>query len=401
MRFVTMAALGIAVWLTAPTAAAECSADTLQSVTNRLFAVGNTALKPENISAGVLEDAAACPNDAFVQKLASMAQVQLAIRTQANREVALEHAGEAFRLYLAMTASMPKTTSSRVVTDDKGARVPVTLNDSYDVMKSVLTTLLTLEAATGKRSKHTPAAPKAGDAPINCDVYTSSLAQEASFWIADKGDTPGAWNILNGIIANCKGNEHNRYSAMGYRANALLRRANANPAAPGAMDLIRRAYVDHEAVVAFQPEGIYGAWDKSRMDGLNLAAWGVATKQTITMPADQWFTAENIGKPLTIVMIASALDAAYGQAFKMGGDDGRLLKPYRDVIADGYARAKQLPEPQQRVARKMLSDAAKGHASGKWRRDENPSLKAPYDWLYLWVDPDYKPPATPAAPAAQ
>ncbi len=382
----------------APAAIAECPQDRLQVLANRYFAVGDTSLDPEPVSKAILADAAACQEDPYAQKIASMAQVQLAIRTQANRDVALGHAGEAYRLYHDMVRVMPKSATGRTVVNNTGNTVVVQLNDSYEIMKSALNTLLTLEAATGKLSKHTPRPPKPGDPQIACDVYVNGLAQQTGFWIGDNGETPGASNILNSIIANCTGNEHNKMSARAHRAGALLKLARkADKSAPGTMDLIRRAYADSEAVFAFNPKGIYSNWDDTRLGELDTLAFGVVMAQGLALPPDKWFTPDNLGKPLTRVMMAAAIDAAYAKDMTMAGG-ANTYAAYRGVLTPAFNAAKALPEAKAREARKLLYKAAKDHADGKLRSAANAGLKKPYDWLYNWIDPDYVPP-TPATPA--
>lgn len=385
----------------APVAMAECPQDTLQLLANRYFAVGDTSLDPEPVSKAILADAAACQDDPYAQKIASMAQVQIAIRTQANREVALEHAGEAYRLYQDMVRVMPKSATSRIVMNNAGRSVSIQLNDSYEIMKSALTTLLTLEAATGKLSKHTPRPPKAGDPPIACDVYVSGLAQQTAFWIGDNGETPGASNILSGLIANCTGNEHNRTVARANRAGALLKLAKkADKTAPATMDLVRRIYADSDAIFAFNPKGAYSNWDEMDLRELDTLTFSVVSAQGLTLPVDKWFTPDNFGKPLTRAMMAAAIDAAYAKDMTVAGG-ANTYAAYRGVLTPAFNAAKALPEARAREARKLLYKAAKDHADGKMRAPANTGLKKPSDWLYNWIDPDYVPPkpATPA-PAA-
>lgn len=395
-------ALGL-VWtgaLTSP-AWAECSQERFQIIANRYFALTDKSLDPEPISKGVLEDAAVCANDAYALKIATMAQIEAATQTQANREVALGHAGEAFRLYQAMIRAMPEKTERRSVVGPNASVVPVDLNNTYDVSKAALNALLTLEAATGKTSKFSPGPPKPDDPAITCSVYASSLAQQAAFWMGDKGDSSTGWNILNGIIANCTGNDFNRASARGNRAGLYLKRLRADPAAPGAMDLVRLAYADHEAIVAFRSTGVSMTWDQSQMDELARLSFKAIVAAKASLPTDQWFTVENLKKPLTRAYIAAALDAAYARDLAEANGGVTAYRQYRGVLTPAFNAAKALPEPQATEARKLLYLAARDHAENRMRAPENAGLKKPHDWLYNWIDPDYKPPATPApAPAA-
>ncbi len=64
------------------------------------------------------------------------------------------------------------------------------------------------------------------------------------------------------------------------------------------------------------------------------------------------------------------------------------------AITPAFNRAKALPEPQQRSARLSLYEAAKKHADGVWRAEANKNVRKPPDFLYAWLDPDYKTPAT-------
>lgn len=382
-------------------AAAECTMERFQIIANRYFAISSKSLDPGPISKALLEDAAVCENDAYALKIATMIQIEAATQTQANRELALAHAGEAFRLYQAMIRAMPEHTGQRTVLDHNGKIVPVDLANTYDISKSALNALLTMEAATGKISKHSPGAPKPGDPPVNCDVYASSLAQQAAFWIGDKGDSQTGWNILNGIIANCTGNEHNRASARADRAGIYLKRLRANAAAPDAMEWVRKAYEDHEAIVAFKPDGVYMKWAQSQMDELERLSFKAILSSKASLPADQWFTPENLKKPVTRAYIAAALDTAYAKDLAEAIGGVTTYKSYREVLSPAFAAAKALPEPQARLAGKMLYAAARDHAEGRLRAPENAGLRKPYVWLYNWVDPDFKPVTAPAPASPQ
>lgn len=395
--------LGVALAvLAAGPAAAECTQERFQIIANRYFALSDRSLDPGPISKALLEDAAVCQNDAYALKIATLAQIEVTVQTQANRELALEHAGEAFRLYQAMIAAMPEATERRSVLDGRTMQMtPVDLANTYDIMKSALNALLTMEAATGKTSKYSPGPPRPGDPAVKCDVHASSLAQQAAFWIGDKGDSPTGWNILNGIIANCSGNEHNRASARGNRAGVYLKRLRANAAAPEAMEWVRLANADHDAIVAFKPEGVYMTWAQSQMDELARLSFKAIASAKASLPAEQWFTPENLKKPLTRAYIAAAIDEAYAKDLAEANGGASTYPQYRNVLTPAFNAARALPEPQAREARILLHSAAKAHAEGRMRAPENAGLRTPYVWLYNWIDPDFKTTATPGTASPQ
>lgn len=138
---------------------------------------------------------------------------------------------------------------------------------------------------------------------------------------------------------------------------------------------------------------------KSRVPFTTLI-WG---RKTIVKPGSTfairqalWFETQKRDKILTNMSIAAALDAAYAKNRTAAGDAAAVLKGYRALIAEAYKQIQALPVDQQSAARKSLFTAAKKHAEGVWRSEASKTLTKPYDFLYNWIDPTYKPPATQA-----
>ncbi len=382
--------------LAAPAALAEdCKEAQLQTIANRFFALNDASLKPAPISAALKADVAACPADAYAQKIVALAHVNMTARPNLPAAEALTYASEAYAALQAMQANMPKDNGARTVLDGKGGSVAIVLTDSYDVSKRIIETLLTAEALAGRVAPSNPP-PKAGDKKLNCDVYQTGTTQQVMFWIRDKQDSPGGMNILDRTIANCTGNEYNRATTHIHRAKAISGMLKRTAGRPDAKQLVERAFADVAAFSAVRSsDGL--DWSAYDQRNLNEAVWKVLSSSGGGVPAEQWFTPANINKPFTNMSIAAALDAGYAKDVADAGAGVNTYPTYRAVISNAYARINTFPDDQKREARKSLHFAAKMHAEGTWRGEANKGLKKPMDVLYNWIDPDYKPPAAPAA----
>jgi len=372
--------------------ALACTDSQLQVIANRYFALGEASLKPAPIVEALRQDLVTCATEPAAQKIGALAFSVMAQRESANGPVAIGYAEEAMRAVLTMQAIMGSKPTIRTVSDSNGALTPIRFDDTYDVSKRALHLLLALEARAG-RAISFDALSKPGDQPVKCDVYAGSMAQQAVFWMKDHGDlTPGGSAFLDRLLSACADADYAGLSIRGYRIDLLLSRVEAEPAGPNAPAWLRQAQADSDVIFAQRREGLHIGWKTDDLLRLERATWNVASATAPALPADQWFTPQNLGKPMTVAVIASELDLAYAKDLASGGVTTNPL--YRGVLMSAFNAARALPEPQARQARKMLHLAARRHADGVWRREANKALKKPADYFYNWIDPDYQPPAT-------
>lgn len=204
-------------------------------------------------------------------------------------------------------------------------------------------------------------------------------------------------NVINKRIANCEGNDYNLSSIHAHRARAMLAMLKRAPDRPDADILLMDIVADIDVLKSIRESTRYD-WGESDQSELDRMSWLVVTRpgSSLAVPQARWFDASNLGKKLTNMSIAAALDAAYAADRAASDDTVAALKSYRTLIAEAYKHAQALPADQQGAGRKSLYTAAKKHADGVWRSDASKALPKPYDFLYNWIDPNYKPPATPA-----
>jgi hypothetical protein len=248
----------------------------------------------------------------------------------------------------------------RTVRNATGSPTPITFSDSNEVSKRTVHTLLAAEGKSG-RTLNLAALSKPGGPPQRCDVHSSSTGQQAAYWMKDrKVLTPGGRALLDHLLASCKPEDYNGLSVRGYRIDLMLTLATAAPGAPQAMDWLREAMADSDAIFAQRPDSLHIGWKKSDLPRLENTMWAVVSASKTTMPMDEWFTDENRARTMTATIIASQLDAAYAQNLAPAGPS--VFKEYRGVLSYAYAAAKLLPEPKSREARKLLYRAAHQHA---------------------------------------
>jgi hypothetical protein len=388
------ACLAFALGAAAP--AFACTDAQMQIIANRFFALGDASLKSAPIAEALRQDLATCASEPGARKIGALAFEAMARRDAANGPVAMGYAEEAMREVFILQAIMGNNPRVRHVANQTGATTPVTFDDSYEVSKRVVQTLLALELRAG-RTIDLGAILKPGDPLLKCDIHASSTAQQAAYWMKDrKGLTTGGMALVDRMLAACQPADYNGLSIRGYRADLLLSVIDQRPAAPDAVSRLREAQADSDAIFAQMPTGLHIGWKPSDLDRLDRATWKVVSASNVTLPMEQWFTPDNIGKTTTTAIIAAQLDLAYAQDLAPGGLTTFPL--YRGVLTPAYALARALPEAQAREARKMLHRAASRHADGAWRREANKALKAPAAYLYNWIDPDYKAPAPAPAP---
>ncbi len=385
------AAIVLIVGLTfAPAAMADCAPEKLQLIVDK-YSELSQAGKPLAQRGDALRAAIAnCPNDAFALKLGVMGFNRLAQVTELAPGDRLAFASDSYGYLTTMNLNMPKTIETRIVRDAKGQSVVLALSDSYEVMKSAVTTLLAVEALAG-RTAPTNGPPKAGDVAIPCDVYQTSMAQEAMFWIRNRQDSPGAMNMLDRLIANCTGNEYNLAETRARRARARISMINRTPERPDRAELLLGAIADIDGYKASGKTST-STWSTFDEDDLFDLTWkALATWPGFAVAEEKWFEPAHVNKTLTKMSIAVTLDQAYARDQAEGP---YISKAYIAAITPAFNRAKALPEPQQRSARLSLYEAAKKHADGVWRAEANKNVRKPPDFLYAWLDPDYKTPAT-------
>ncbi len=374
----------------------ECSPAQLQIAANSFFDSADAATPAITIAASLKSISETCPDDPYAQKVAALGFANLAARPGVASDDLLGHASESFAALERMHASMPKDNRTRQIMNRSGQIIVINFKDSYDVAKRIINTLLVAEARAGRLAASNKP-PKPGDAPIQCDVYQTGLTQEASFWIRNNQDSPGGMNIIDKRIANCQGNAYNLSSIHAHRARATLAMLKRAPDRPDADDLLRRILADVDVLKSTRETTRFD-WGDSDQSELERLSWSIIVKpgSTFAIPQARWFETQNRDKLLTNMSIAAALDAAYAKDRTASGDAAAVLKGYRALIAEAYKQIQALPVDQQSAARKSLFTAAKKHAEGVWRSEASKTLTKPYDFLYNWIDPTYKPPATPA-----
>lgn len=389
-----------AVAIAAPAAMAECSDAQLQAAAESFFDSADTAISAATVSASLTSIAGSCPDDPYTQKIAALGFANLAARPGLTPDQLLGYASDAFAAMERQHRNMPKNSRTRAIRNRANQTLQIHFSDNYDATKRILNTLLVAEARAGRLApSNTP--PAQGDAPIACDVYQTSLTQEVSFWIRNNQDSPGGMNILAKRIANCQGNDYNLASIHAHRARATIAMLKRSPGRTDGVALLQRTFDDIDFLKKTREQIRYD-WGESDETELVRLSWAMlsADASALAIPSDRWFEAKTLNRPLTNMSIAVALDAAYAKDIADAGGANPTLQGYRAIILDAYKRLQALPQDQQKTARTSLYTAAKMHADGTWRSEANKALKKPYDFLYNWIDPNYKPPAAPAAPAS-
>ncbi len=395
-KLLTVGAIWIGLAITAQPVWAECSPAQLQTAADSFFDSVDNTTPTSTIAASLKSIADSCPDDPYTQKIAALGFANLAARPGVTTDNLLGYASESFAALERMHGSMPKDGRTHQILNRANQTISINFTDSYDVAKRVINTLLVAEARAGRlASSNTP--PKVGDAPIPCDVYQTGLTQEVSFWIRNNQDSPGGMNVINKRIANCKGNDYNLSSIHAHRARAMLAMLKRAPDRADADKLLIDIVADIDVLKSTR-ESTRFDWGESDQSELEHMSWVVVTKpgSSLAVPQARWFDTSNLGKTLTNMSIAAALDAAYAKDRAEGGDAVSTLRGYRTLIAEAYKQVQTLPADQQRAGRKSLYTAAKKHADGVWRSDASKALPKPYEFFYNWIDPNYKPPATPA-----
>lgn len=388
-------AIALGLLVTAQPGWAECTSAQLQTAANSFFDSTDAAIPAGTVAASLRSIAESCPDDPYTQKIAVLGFANLAARPGVAPDDLLTHASDSFAALERMYGNMPKDNRTRQILNRVDQTVSIGFTDSYDVSKRIINTLLVAEARAGRIAvSNTP--PRAGDTPIQCDVYQTGLSQEVSFWIRNNQDSPGGMNIIDKRIANCQGNAYNLSSIHAHRARATLAMLKRAPDRPDADKLLIRTVGDIDVLTSTR-ESTRFDWGESDQNELERMSWTIITRAGSTLAVTQarWFDTQNLDKMLTNMSIAAALDAAYAKDRAQAGDAVSTLKSYRTLIAEAYKQVQALPADQQIAGRRALYTAAKRHADGVWRAEASKALPKPYDFFYNWIDPNYKPPATP------
>ncbi len=390
------AALGLGWVMTAQPGWAECSSAQLQTAANSFFDSGDATVGANGVATSLRSIAESCPDDPYTQKVAALGFANLAARSGVTPDDLLAHASDGFAALERMHRSMPKDNRTRPILNRANQTLNINFTDNYDVSKRIINTLLVAEARAGRLApSNTPA--KAGDAPIQCDVYQTGLTQEVSYWIKNNQDSPGGMNIINKRIANCQGNAYNLSSIHAHRARATLAMLKRSPDRSDSAALLTRIIADIDVLKSTR-DNIRYDWGESDQSELERMSWTIVTRpgSTLAIPQARWFDTQNLDRMLTKMSIAAALDAAYAKDRAEAGSAASTLKSYRALIGDAYKQVQGLPAAEQVVARKSLYTAARMHADGTWRSEASKALPKPYDFLYNWIDPNYKAPANSA-----
>lgn len=179
-KFLTVGGVWIGLAIAAQPVWAECSSAQLQTAANSFFDSVDNTTPANTIAASLKSIADSCPDDPYTQKIAALGFANLAARPGVTTDNLLAYASESFAALERMHGSMPKDSRTRQILNRANQTISINFTDSYDVSKRVINTLLVVEARAGRlAASNTP--PKAGDAPIQCDVFQIGLTQEVSF----------------------------------------------------------------------------------------------------------------------------------------------------------------------------------------------------------------------------
>lgn len=373
---VVLAAMGVLVLGASP--AWACPDTSLKAAVD-LLAQAKSGANVQKLSSDIDAVAAACPADPFVLKAAAI--------TKNNLANAAEPAGR-FKLRAEAWTTWRKAKGLRAPGQPETKPIAgggqVSFSDSYEVEKALIAALLAEEQRTGQFiPEHRPFKP--GDPVADCEADWDGLGQQVRFFVGSKGWSDAGLNFLDRAIAACEASivDKRDRTLLAARAYVLMQGVQQGKAPAGALD---RAYEDAARFVAIG--GYMAVWWREPDDiSLRTLMMSEAVAGRGTSEAD-WFKPENLKKQGTMVAIAIALDKAWAEAIAGGIPASDGYKIYRDLITAQFNRAKADPNPD--AARYTLAQAARMHARGWVRREENSGLQAPPDFLWNWIHPDVK-----------
>ncbi|MCA8901004.1 MAG: hypothetical protein KDA53_07100 [Hyphomonas sp.] len=362
-------------------AMAECPETALQSAADNFIAIGQPGADVSGILGAIDALVEACPTSPHVLKTGAMTYANGAL---ADTENAVDHYTTSLNLISRMWDNIEGHTAKSVI-DQNGKTQIVGFTDLYDLKKYVLNGLLQAELTSGVSSPYTQPLAE-GEAQPACRSTDKTDVSIASTWIRSHGDHPGAYNLMDRMIARCDADmADRRYTGMlGLRARALLASIQHDPRQDGALAKAERAKADSERFVALNGGYDSVAWLKS--DTLNLErATGVvrATMQPAVLSPDM-FRPPRLNNPETEYSLALLLDEAWAKDADAGLAGGYAA--YREAISQAFEMTRPLDDPDP--ARLMLFNAAEAHASGAVRAPGHESLEPPPAFLYNWIKPE-------------
>lgn len=369
-------------------ARADCPPDAVQTAFTAMQSAPKTATSDVAALGDRLDRLAAdCPANPYVLKAAATGWAALAGQ---DPNVAIDRFVRSRQLFRQMWANL-KSGGAVTVTDASGGSKLFGFDDLHEIESRVRDLLFTAEQKAGRLAPE-DMPPGQGEPLRACSQHETGDAQRAYFWVLNKGDHAGAFNVLDRTVAACESDfaKGSHLGALGQRASALTASAQRNLKAPSALEKLKRARVDGDRFHALNK-----GWDKvvwtreasARLDDLILQ---VLVGRGEAPPRTDWFTSDYVSTPTMEKLVALAIDAAWAANVKAGGMTlGH--KTYRDELTSLWSQS--LKASDMPAARTMIYTAAKAQAEGRTRAPENASLPAPPQYLYSWMDPAKTPPA--------
>ncbi|MEZ5939424.1 MAG: hypothetical protein R3C52_14595 [Hyphomonadaceae bacterium] len=386
MKRTGLAAVAMAAGVWCSAANAQCPDDGLQIAVNNYYALAKPDADVPAILGNIDNLVAACPADPHLLKIAATTYATGKV-TDAKESVArLAHARQLFEQ---MWDNLNNSSVVRPVMTPDGATMYVDFNNLHDLEGQVRNLLFQAEQVSGVLAAEDMPAKK-GAPPRACRSSNTSNVQWAYFWIKDKGDHPGAWNLMDRLIGDCEAElAKGRYiNMLAQRASAFVASVKRTPAQPDALKKLLQAKADSERYVALNGGYYIVYWSESdEAELLSMLATAQSNANAIP-PKEKWFVEPLLSDPVTVNYIAMALDQAWAKDMEVGVSGG--YKNYVGIISSSYATIKAQPDPMP--GRALLFKAAKAHASGAVRAKGNEGLKEPPVFLYNWIDPNYVPP---------
>lgn len=370
-------AAAIALWQ-AP-ALAECPDSALQSTADSFNALSQPGTDVAETLETVDSLIEVCPNDPHVLKIAA---ITYASAPSPDAETSVGRLTTSLNLIYRMWDNLDGN-PTRYATDQNGKKVLIGFLDLYDIEKQMLYGLLQAEQISGVQSTFTHP-PGEEDAGAECKPVDTTMVSLASTWIQQQGDHPGAYSLMDHMIAKCEGDlaDPRHTKMLGYRAKAMLASIQRDPGQDGALEKAAQAKEDSERFVKFFGAYDNAGWLKSNDLALEQAtAAAVMANQNFTL-SRELFLPPQLGTPEAKHALALMFDEAWADDAEAGLSGS--YKSYRELVSTAYELTKSLDAPAP--ARQMLFEAAKAHADGDVRAPGNESLEPPPDFLYKWVN---------------
>ena len=358
---------------------ADCPDSALQSTADSFSALsqpGNDATETLETVDSLIE---VCPNDPHVLKIAA---ITYASAPSPDAETSVGRLTTSLNLISRMWDNLDGN-PTRYVTDQNGQKVPIRFLDLYDIERQVLNGLLQAEQISGVQSTLTHP-PAGADTDKGCKTMDNTMVSIASLWIQQQGEHPGAYSLMDNLIARCEADLADpRYTRMlGSRAKAMLASIQRDPRQDGALEKAARAKADSERFIELFGGYDNAGWLKSNDLALEQAtAAAVKANQTFTL-SKELFMPPQLGTPEAKHALALMFDEAWAEDAEEGLSGGYTT--YRDMVRTAYDLTGTLDDPDS--ARRMLYKAAKAHAEGEVRAPGHESLEPPPAFLYKWIN---------------